>query len=128
MKVFHFIIITTVFLFVFSGCAKVHQQQITIDKFNLLNPDSILIVDVRTSNEFNAGHIPNAINFDWYDDEFLTNMKQLNQKNEIYLYCQTDSRSNEAAIFLSKNGFKKVINITGGYQTYIRSKKHLNNP
>ena len=65
---------------------------------NILNDSNIVILDVRNPGEYRNGHIPKAIN--------------------IPVYCASGSRSIKAADFLSRNGFKKIYNLSRGISSY----------
>ncbi len=52
-------------------------------------------------------------------DEFESKMSQLKDKNqEIYLYCNTGTRTSEASQILEKNGYKKIYNSIDGTKEY----------
>jgi len=76
-------------------------------------PNSQLI-DVRTPEEFKAGHIDNAINIDWLGDNFEVNAQKLDKTKPVFVYCKTNNRSQEAAKKLEKLGFKTIYNMQGG--------------
>lgn len=67
------------------------------------------LIDVRTPVEFRSGHIPGARNIP------LANMPTFtgNQKQPIYLICQSGMRSKKATRFLEKQGYH-AINVRGG--------------
>ena len=70
--------------------------------------NDILIVDVRTSAEYDSGHIPNSINIEWQD---IMKLNETSAKDKyIYLYCRSGNRSGKAAKILNDNGFMNVIN------------------
>ena len=75
-------------------------------------PD-LVIVDVRTPEEYETGYIEGAVNICVTCDaqELLDN---LNPDDEILLYCRTGSRSATAARILNENGYHKVYNMLGG--------------
>jgi thioredoxin len=72
------------------------------------------IVDVRTPQEFKAGHIDNAINIDWYNDNFDATAQKLDKTKPVFVYCKTNNRSPEAAEKLEELGFKIIYNMQGG--------------
>ena len=74
-------------------------------------PD-LVIVDVRTPEEYETGYIEGAVNICVTCDaqELLVN---LNPDDEILLYCRTGSRSATAARILNENGYHKVYNMLG---------------
>ena len=67
-----------------------------------------VIVDVRTSAEYDSGHIPNSVNIEWQD---IMKLNKTSAKDKyIYLYCRSGNRSGKAAKILNDNGFINVVN------------------
>lgn len=77
------------------------------------NKDEVIIIDVRSSEEYKAGHIPNAININI--DEFESRLNEIEDyKNKpIITYCNTGNKSGKAADILANNGFQDVTNAQG---------------
>ena len=72
------------------------------------------IIDVRTPQEFEVGHIAGAVNIDIYSAGFENEIRRLG-KNKIYaIYCRTGSRSRAAAEFMTAIGFPDVFDLSGG--------------
>ncbi|HLE25057.1 MAG TPA: rhodanese-like domain-containing protein [Thermodesulfobacteriota bacterium] len=94
-------------------------KDITPDEAFLLiekNKDNsnLVILDVRTSKEFEDGHIKNAINLDFYSETFKDDLDKLD-KNKIYVtHCQLGGRSAKTVVMMKDLGFVEVYNITGG--------------
>ncbi|AXG68127.1 thiosulfate sulfurtransferase GlpE [Kordia sp. SMS9] len=79
----------------------------------------VQLVDVRTKLEFNAGHIENAVNIDFFDRaNFNENFAGFNREKPVYLYCRSGLRSQRAAKKLLKIGFKKIYDLKGGYKAW----------
>lgn len=80
--------------------------------------NKIIILDVRSSGEYKTGHIPNAINLPV--DTLSSKLSTLNsyKDSEIVVYCASGGRSARACDILSKNGFNKVYNLSGGVSSY----------
>jgi len=77
------------------------------------NPNFV-ILDVRTQGEFESGHIENAINLNYYSENFDDELGKLD-KNKIYvIYCQSGGRSGNALKKMEELGFMEVYNIIGG--------------
>jgi NADPH-dependent 2,4-dienoyl-CoA reductase/sulfur reductase-like enzyme/rhodanese-related sulfurtransferase len=74
-----------------------------------------LLVDVRTSDEFDAAHIPGAINVPI--DALRARMDELPRDRPIYTYCQVGERGYLATRILQQAGFN-VANLSGGFVTY----------
>ena len=77
------------------------------------NPDFI-ILDVRTSDEFDDGHIENAINIDFYSETFSDDLDKLNKTKKYLIYCRTANRSGQALNMMRDLGFIEVYNMLGG--------------
>lgn len=69
-------------------------------------------IDVRTPEEFAAGHAYRARNIPL--DELTANLDRLEKNEPVYLICQSGRRSKEAAEILVKEGFAQAISIEGG--------------
>jgi len=80
-----------------------------------LTTDSALLVDVRDRDEFEAGHIPGAINLPL--NQIRQRLAELPRDREIWLYCGVGQRAYYATRVLMQNGFS-VRNLAGGYRTF----------
>ena len=82
--------------------------------------ETAVMLDVRTAEEYKAGHIEGSINVPLQN---IGSIKQLieNLSAPIYTYCLSGARSRQAAAALEAMGYKKVINIggIGGYRGKI---------
>ena len=88
----------------------------------LIKSDSVFLVDVRTAEEYAAGHIANAKNIDVLKSDFKNNASTLPKNKQIAVYCRSGKRSLVAANILAKMGYK-VINLRGGWmewEVYIK--------
>jgi rhodanese-related sulfurtransferase len=77
------------------------------------NPDFV-ILDIRTPNEFNARHIPNAINIDFYARDFKAKLNELDKDKTYLVYCRSANRSGQAIPTFKELGFKNVYHMLGG--------------
>src|ERR1019366_4451539 len=73
------------------------------------------LLDVRTPQEFEGGHIPGAMNIPV--DDLRSRLGELPRDREIAAYCQVGQRGYLATRILFQAGFK-AVNIGGGYKTY----------
>jgi rhodanese-related sulfurtransferase len=76
--------------------------------------ENFVIIDVRTPEEYAAGHIEKAINLDYYSETFADELDQLDKEKTYLIYCRTDHRSGEALDIMAKLGFREVYNMLGG--------------
>jgi len=102
--------------FLTLGCAQSTSKPIT--EFSQNDVKDGILVDVRTPEEFNAGHLVDAVNIDWFDENFSEWFEELPKDKTIYLYCKKGGRSAKAQEKLRSLGFKNVVNLEGGYDAW----------
>ena len=76
-----------------------------------LKEQPLNIIDVRERMEFAMGHVPTAVNFPL--SEFVSGYQALDKDKTYHIICQSGSRSEQAAVFLSQQGYQ-VVNVAGG--------------
>lgn len=77
------------------------------------DPDAV-VLDVRTSGEFAAGHIPDSLLIDIMNPDFLQKIEQLDKSKNYYVYCRSGNRSYHAGLAMLRMGFKTVYNLQNG--------------
>lgn len=84
----------------------------------LINREDAVVLDVRQSGEFNAGHLPSAINIP--EGKLGERMQELEKHRDkpIILCCASGLRSNRACKDLRKSGFEKLYNLDGGVDAW----------
>ena len=85
------------------------------DQFNQITKDDLLI-DVRTKEEFEAGHIENALNIPV--DDLRDRINEIDPNKKIYTYCRAGLRGYLAQRILNQNGYNSIVNLSGGYQLW----------
>lgn len=78
------------------------------------NDPNIVILDVRTPKEFVTGHIENAIDVDYRNEDFKEQIKKLDPDKTYLVYCRTGIRSASAIDSLKSLGFKNLYDLKGG--------------
>ncbi len=74
---------------------------------------ALIILDVRTPEEFAAGHVPGAINIPYtYLPASISHLKDASEK-DIVLYCESGVRAERAASRLRENGFTRLLHLDG---------------
>ena len=76
---------------------------------------SMTLIDVRTAEEFDSGHIKGFFNIPV--DELREHIEEFDIKKPVYLVCQSGLRSYIACCILSQYGFE-CYNLSGGYGFY----------
>lgn len=77
-----------------------------------------VLLDVRTPGEWKKGHLKDARHLDIFRDDFEQSIDKLDKNTTVYVYCATGGRSGEAAELLHKKGFKKVVDMDGGFSRW----------
>ena len=81
---------------------------------NKISEPGVVILDVRTSAEFAAGHIEGAINIDVEGMQFESGIAELDKGATIAVYCQSGRRSGIASDKMSEAGFTSLFNLQTG--------------
>ena len=81
---------------------------------SLLKENYVFLIDVRSSREFEEGHLNGAINVPVYNIEDKINDLVKDKQSTIILYCSTGSRSAKAKNILDKKGYENVYNLKDG--------------
>lgn len=94
-----------------------------------ISQKDVQILDVRTPNEFNSGHLKNSMWADWLNKEqFIERVKYIDPAKPVYIYCLSGGRSYAAANWMRSNGFKNVIELSGGINAWRYYKLPVENP
>jgi len=122
------------FLFIalfLSSCAGIRQNKqqqpgvcdISPDSvFTLvqtLPSDSLVLLDVRTPEEYSEGHISGAVNIDYYSGDFEDRISRLEKQKFYIVYCRSGRRSKAAVGIMMKLGFSDVCNMEGGFRLWV---------
>lgn len=84
-----------------------------------LGDNKAQFIDVRTPQEFSAGHAKNAVNMPL--DDLEKTLSGLDAEKPTYVICQTGRRSQKAAELLQRSGFTKIYNVGGGTAAWRNS-------
>lgn len=71
-----------------------------------MNNTSVTVLDVRTPEEFKAGHLDKAININVNDKSFEAQSAKLDKAKPVLVYCLAGVRSHRAAEMLRQKGYK----------------------
>ena len=98
-------------------CQPSGVKSIDADKLIELQSEGVVLIDIRTPEEYTSGHIPSvAYNIDFLNDDFLKNMEEAVDKNQpIVIHCESGGRSKRAAFALEKAGYTRVYDYRGGF-------------
>jgi rhodanese-related sulfurtransferase len=107
-----------------SACGQKNYEDVDVSGFaELIADSSVIVLDVRTADEYGDGHIERAINIDVKKDDFLQKAKAaIPTGKTIAVYCRSGRRSANACGKLSSEGYK-CVNLKGGVLAWMDEKK-----
>jgi rhodanese-related sulfurtransferase len=82
-------------------------------------PADLVVLDIRTPEEFAAGHLAGAINVDYYADNFEDQLADLDLDVPYVMYCNSGNRSSNALPVMDSLGFQQVHELDGGIQAWF---------
>ena len=110
--------------------ARTRIREIAPESAGLPGDEGRVFLDVRERNEYEAGHIPGAIQLSWLQLEARVALAIPDKSTPILAYCAIGHRSAIAADILQKLGYRNVVSLEGGLQAYqssLASKKSSGN-
>jgi phage shock protein E len=105
-------LITTLVSALACGAAPSELGEISQDEL-LAAPASTLVLDVRTQDEFESGHVPGAVNIP--HDELEVRVSEIDgyRDESVVVYCERGGRAGLAASVLLDAGFADVDHLEG---------------
>ena len=116
------------FLLIFYSCQIFESTEIIVisdAELTEIQDTDYILVDVRTIEEYESGHIKDAIHFDFYSESFQKEILSIDKSFSIILYCRTQNRSTKTANYLKENGYKEIAVLEGGITSWIKNGNDL---
>ena len=116
------------FLLMIYSCQIFESAEINVisdAQFIEIQDTDFILVDVRTIEEYESGHIQNAVNFDFYSESFQKEILSFDKNSSIILYCRTQNRSTKTANYLKENGYKEISVLAGGITSWVKNGNDL---
>ncbi len=77
-------------------------------------PQDLVVLDVRTPEEFDAGHLDASVNIDFYAADFADQLDDLDKDVPYFVYCRSGNRSATTIETMRGLGFSEVYELDGG--------------
>ena len=104
--------------------APVKPRKIQVEEFDKLRAQTNhIILDVRSAEEFKAGHVQGAANLSVQDPDFGKKIAGLDRSKTYLVHCARGRRSALATDQLVKAGFTNLVDFTGGFDAWQKSGK-----
>lgn len=116
MKILYTLLVASFFV----SCSTAQTKTVDAAKFNAeINNSGNIILDVRTAEEFESGHITGALQADWNNQaQFIERIASIDKHAEIYIYCLAGGRSNAAMNYMAQQGYTHITNLKGGINAW----------
>lgn len=123
-KLFIFITAITISLLMQDVAAQ-STTPVSEKKFaRLMKKQNAVLLDVRTKEEYQEGHIPGAVLIDVNkQDDFLQQVQKLDKSKRYLLYCRSGKRSEKALVLMKENGFRKIFHLEDGFEGWDGNKE-----
>ncbi|HSM01023.1 MAG TPA: rhodanese-like domain-containing protein [Acidimicrobiia bacterium] len=86
---------------------------------NELLEGDVVVLDIRTPEEYAEGHIQGSLNIDFYGADFPDRIGALDADHAYLVYCRSGSRSAQAMSVFEDLGFSEVFELEGGILTWV---------
>lgn len=110
---FFILSIFIIFVVLFTSCSNRGYSNINLKKAikTINNSTNLMLLDVRTAEEYSTGNIPNSINVDVLSPDFKSKIDLLDKNKEYLVYCRSGNRAAIASSIMATNGFVKIYNL-----------------
>jgi phage shock protein E len=126
---FFFFLLLLSFLFSLSFFFKDREEKEVFSSpknfLSFIEKEEAIIIDIRTQEEYDAGHLENSLHIDFYSENFIEEIKKLDKKKAYALYCRTGNRSNSALLLMKEEGFQKIEHLQGGIVAWENENKKI---
>jgi len=78
------------------------------------NKNNVIILDIRTPEEYEESHIKGSLNVDYKNENFKEEIVKLDQSKKYFVYCRSGKRSANSRKIMNELGYKKVYDLQGG--------------
>lgn len=104
--------------------SSAEAQTVDVDTFEKGLSDDVQLLDVRTPEEYQQGHLENAMLANWKDnEEFMRRVTAMDKSKPVYIYCLSGNRSTAAKKALEQEGFAHVVELEGGIAAWRHADK-----
>ena len=105
--------------------ASKDYKNVGVEEFDKLRADKKnVVLDVRTKEEFDAGHLPGAVLLDWNGEDFEKQAAKLDKGKTYLVHCASGGRSAQACALMSRKlNLTNCYNLKGGFTAWEKAGK-----
>lgn len=118
----NFIAIIFVSLLTITACSTSSSSisRVSADEFlNKISTTNVVVLDVRSPEEFATGHLPNAVNINVEAKDFEAQIANLDKVTTYGVYCRSGNRSGIASKLMAKAGFTSIVDSSAGLDELV---------
>ena len=93
-----------------------NYKRISTEKAQELMTDQATVIDVRDRQSYSMGHIENAVHVS--DENIQQFIDETDKSKPLIIYCYRGNSSQDAADYLSEEGFTNVYSMDGGFDEW----------
>jgi rhodanese-related sulfurtransferase len=98
---------------ILTACGSSSYQNISVSEAEkLIENGDVIVIDVRTQDEYNENHIPGSKLIPLQVIEDMSD--ELDKNSKYIIVCRSGNRSQQASDILAQKGFKNILNMSGG--------------
>lgn len=90
------------------------------------HPKKLLVLDVRTPQEYADGHVPGAVNVPY--DQLASRLAEVPKDKDVVLYCKSGRRAGIAADTLAANGYTRLSHLEGDMNAWVEKGRPIAKP
>jgi rhodanese-related sulfurtransferase len=105
----------------------VQADSVDVNKFDDLRKSGYTVIDVRTQEEFDEGHIEGAVLINLHAADFKDKINALDKAGKYLVYCRSGRRSGKAVLMMNEIGINDALNLIGGITAWKSAGKPVVN-
>lgn len=112
--------------FALMGLTFADVSKVTVREAEKLIAGKIQLIDVRTEEEWNEGHLEGAVRVGFLEKGFEEKVaKAVDSKKRVLIYCRSGNRSGKASKAMEKLGFTEIKDLKGGIIAWKKAGKKV---
>ncbi|MDP6922373.1 MAG: rhodanese-like domain-containing protein [Lutibacter sp.] len=120
---FRIVFLASLILFACTGKQTTDKAEVAVLAPAVFKVKSVghTLVDIRSPEEFASGHLQGAVNINYFDENFLTQLATFNKEQPLFIYCRSGNRTAKASPAIRASGFQKLYDLAGGIKQWKAS-------
>ncbi|MDH5178718.1 MAG: rhodanese-like domain-containing protein [Gammaproteobacteria bacterium] len=106
---------------IFGATLKGYSVVGPAEATQLINREDAVVIDVRETKEYAAGHIVNSIHIPLQSLQNKVSELEKHKSKKLIVGCQFGNRSASACAMLKKQGFENIYNLKGGMAAWTNA-------